>query len=283
MGRMFRIITEGPIEAVTAGAALAHPQESDFVSGGAPYIEVGGPKTVFHSQQAPIEQTPPPRGREYLSVNLQDLAKPAPRIATIAPDIVAFHHPQHAISAEYRELVGDLRRQVDGTGSRAIHFSAATRDRGTTTVVVNLAVTLAKEDDARVLVVDADFEHAMAARKLGLAEEPGLAEVLAQTTPLAWVVQPTAISNLQALSAGRLLKPESLAEMPRVLAQLRQWFDWILVDGGILGEQPGRDACLCAHDAAYIVARSGESVSAATRQVVSHHGGVLRGFITTQL
>ena len=66
MGRMFRIITEGPIEAVTAGAALAHSRESEpFVAGDAPYIEVGGPAPVFHlpktaPRTSPLEQTPPP-------------------------------------------------------------------------------------------------------------------------------------------------------------------------------------------------------------------------------
>ncbi len=287
MGRMFRIITEGPIEAVTAGAALAHsPEPEVFVSGGAPYIEVGGPHAVFHTPKVrpPLEQTPPPKSKEFLSVAMNALGpKATPRVATIANDVVAFHQPNHAISVEYRDLASDLRRQVNGSGSRTIAFAAAAKDRGTTTVVLNLGVTLANSDDSRVLIVDADFEQAAAARKLGAAEEPGLAEALAQTTPLAWLVQPTAVANLQVLAAGRTLNPATLGEFPRVLAQLRQWFDWILVDSGTLGEHPNRDAALAAHDATYLVAREDEVVPQSVRQQVSHHGGVLRGFITTQL
>src|SRR4051812_43862643 len=101
MGRMFRIITEGPIEAITAGAALAHSlKQEPFVGDDAPYIEVGGPSPVFHTpkqapRSLPIEQTPPPAAKpEYLSVSLQPLpAKTTPKASPIAAELVAFHDP----------------------------------------------------------------------------------------------------------------------------------------------------------------------------------------------
>src|SRR4051794_35393349 len=114
MGRMFRIITEGPIEAVSAGAALAHTSEPEaFVNGGAPYIEVGGPTAVFHGPKAthrPIEQTPPPvKSPEYLSVAMQAQSpKAVPATASVSPDIVAFHAPNHAVAAEYLTLTADM-------------------------------------------------------------------------------------------------------------------------------------------------------------------------------
>ena len=60
MGRMFRIISEGPIEAVTAGAALAHAPEEPFVSRNAPYIEVGGASPVFHAAHLSSRHHRPP-------------------------------------------------------------------------------------------------------------------------------------------------------------------------------------------------------------------------------
>lgn len=289
MGRMFRIITEGPIEAVTAGAALAHAHsaEEPFVSGGAPYIEVGSGAPVFHAPKAtrsiPIEQTPPPvKAKEYLSVALQPLAAKAVASAEpVASEIVAFHHPHHAVSAEYRELAADIRRQAGGVGEpKAVLFTAANRDRGTTTVLLNLAVTLAGE--SRVLVIDANFEHSGAAKKLGANDVPGLNEVLAQSTPLAWALQPTPVAKLQVLAAGSSLTEASISELPRVLTQLRQWFDWILIDGGTWGDRPNRDALASAYDSIYLVTRQGENASG-LRSQIARHGGLLRGFITTQI
>ena len=244
MGRMFRIITEGPIEAVTAGAALAHAPESEpFVSGEAPFIEVGGPSPVFHAQKPasrpiPLDQTPAPAAKphEYLSVSLHPIAlKATPKTSPIAPEIVAFHQPQHAVSGEYRELAEKIRRQVGDGGPKALLLTAAARERGTTTVLLNLAVTLA--DESRVLAIDADFDCPAAAARLGLSDVPGLSEALSQTTPLAWLLQPTIVANMQALSVGGTMKAATMADFSKVLTPLRKWFDWILVDGGIWGQR----------------------------------------------
>jgi Mrp family chromosome partitioning ATPase len=289
MGRMFRIITEGPIEAVTAGAALAHAAESEpFVVGDAPFIEVGGPAPVFQMPKAarpiPLEQTPPPAAKphEYLSVSLHPIAlKSAPKISPIAAEIVAFHQPDHEVSREYHELADKIRLQVGDGGPKALLLTAAARERGTTTVLLNLAATLA--DEARVLVIDADFDHPAAARMLGVSDVPGLSEALAQTTPLAWLLQPTVITNLQALSIGTSMKDATLADFPKIIAQLRKWFDWILVDAGIWGERPDRDAVSSSFDALYAVARHSDASLTALRPQTARHGGLLRGYITTQI
>lgn len=288
MGRMFRIISEGPIEAVTAGAALAHAPEEPFVSGNAPYIEVGGASPVFHApkptRSTPIEQTPPPAcSHEYLKVALQALAtKPAASQPLIAKEIVAYHQPNHAVSGEYRELAASIQRQNGAEGEpKAILLTSAGRDRGTTTVLLNLAVTLAAE--ARVLVIDADFDHSSASRMLGLAEVPGLSEVLTQSSPLAWALQPTPLPKLQVLASGSALTEAPIEELPRVLTQLRQWYDWILIDGGVWGERPSRDTISAAFDSIYLVTRQGETHAAAFKPQIARHGGLLRGFITTQL
>lgn len=305
MGRMFRIITEGSLDYPAGGgpAAVALPDPEPFVSGGAPYIEVGGPNGPVHSLPKPAPKavagvevtTPPPArppagGDRYLTVALHQIAPApaAPHPHAVTADVVAYHHPDHPASAGYRALADELRRQVGADGPKAVLLTAPAEDNGTTTVLLNLAVTLAREPGARVLVVDADFDHPGVGRKLGLADIPGLAEAMAGTLPLAWALQPTAVTRMQALAAGAATPATGTAfatDFPALLGQLRQWFDWVLVDGGVWGERPHRDATSPAFDGVYLVTRDEDPdrpVFATVRAQVAKAGGLLRGYITTK-
>jgi MinD-like ATPase involved in chromosome partitioning or flagellar assembly len=308
MGRMFRIVTEGPLEAVRSGAlAAVTPKTAEliaeadpFVAGEAPYIEIGGGASASNIQKkpaidpltitpAPVKTLPPkvPVSEAYLSVALQGMpTKPVQTLSPVAADIVAYHYPEHAVSHEYRTLAGEVRKQIGIDGPKAIQFTAASSDQGTTTVLVNLAVTLAKEPGTRVLVLDADFDRPTAARKLGLADLPGFGDVLAQTMPLAWVIQPTAVPKLQVLGTGKL-NPEHHAtlavDLPRIITQLRQWFDWILVDTGMWGERPQRDSASPAFDGVYLVTRHhDQDRHAGFAKQIHRAGGLLKGYVTTR-
>ncbi|MGL4422670.1 MAG: hypothetical protein ACRCZF_18520, partial [Gemmataceae bacterium] len=285
MGRMFRIITEGNLDYPTVTTATVTESEP-YVQGSAPFIEVGGPNGPITTIPKPIRKaepmviksapavmpipvpTRPMVDDRFLSVALHQIAPKAPPTipvvtpSTISADVVAYHHPDHAVSSEYRNLRDDLRKQAGPEiAPRAVLFSSAASDNGTTTVLLNLAVTLAKEAGTRVLVIDADLDRPGAAKKMGLSDIPGLAEVLAQNLPLAWALQPTAVPKLQLLGTGKATEATLAAlatEFPRMVTQLRQWFDWILIDGGVWGERPLRDSTSPAYDSIYLVTRQSE-------------------------
>jgi Mrp family chromosome partitioning ATPase len=301
MGRMFRIISEGSHEFPNGGPAVALTEAEPFIGGGAPFVEVGGPNGAVHSLPKPapklvatIDAPRPVQPRQaddrYLSVALHQIApKPNGSLPNgVASEVVAHHHPDHPVSAEYRALATDLRGQAGDDGAKAILLTAAETDCGTTTVLLNLAVTLAAEPGVRVVIVDAEFDRPAAARKLGLADMPGLAEVLAQEMPLAWAIQPTAVPRMQVLGAGNptvATAASFAADFPKLVVQLRQWFDWVLVDGGVWGERPYRDATGPAFDGVYLITRQNESERpeiAALRAEVAKLGGLLRGYITTR-
>ncbi len=302
MGRMFRLISEGSLDYPGRSVAV---ENGPFIEGSAPYIEVGGPQPVFHGlPKLPSRIAPPaPVAAEalksepvdeprYVAARMHGIApKPAVEaVPAVHPALVAFHHPDHASSEEYRKLRDELRRQTACDGaSKAILFTAAASDNGTTTVLLNLAITLAREPHTRVLVVDADFDRPSAARAMGLSDVPGLSEVLGQTMPAAWVLQPTPVAKLQVLGAGKPSAdtfPLMATDFPKLIGQLRQWFDWVLVDGGVWGERPHRDATSPAFDGVYLVTRQTEMdrpVFNNLRSQVARHGGLLRGFISTSV
>jgi len=226
----------------------------------------------------------------YLSVRFHDVAARQPRISAEGPDpaLVALHYPDHAVSGEYRLLRDEVSRQLPDATSRVVLFSAATPEAGTTTVLLNLAITLAQEGKARVLVVDGNVNRPGVASKLALKTAPGLCEVLAHRVPLAWAVQPSVVPSLQILAAGDATDATPAAvgrDFPKLLGQLRQWYDWVLVDGGMWGAMTERDAACPAADAVYLVTRDGDldrPEFLSLRGWVKELGGLLRGYVATR-
>ena len=75
-------------------------------------------------------------------------------------------------------------------------------------------------------------------------------------------------------------------DLPKLVTQLRQWFDWVLVDGGVWGVVPERDGTCPSADAVYLVTREadvGRTEFTGLRGWVKELGGVLRGFVTTKV
>jgi Mrp family chromosome partitioning ATPase len=283
----------------------------------APFIEIGGPTgPVLSSRLAAAEGqrlsepgrtfprivTPPPASpavthepttTPWLHVQFHDVLPQIPRTTVgLHPELIAYHFPEHPVSGEYRELRQAVSRQLPETTSRVLMFTAATTAAGTTTVVLNLAITLAREG-LRVLVMDGNWHDPAVAAKLGIRPAPGLAEVLHGQLPLPWALQPTVVPTLQALAAGSVAEAEEVQhgellrrDFSKLLTQLRQWFDWLLIDAGVWGVNPDRDATCRSADAVYLVTRADSTHRpefTGLRTWVKQLGGALRGYVTTHI
>ena len=298
MGRMFRIISE------KFDASHGHTRSGSgtAVNDVIPFVEVGGPDGFTTSIAAPkpvvrtqpvalvenkIVPSPNPLARpEYLSVRFHT-STVAPIVGSeIAPELVAYHEPHHEISGEYRTLRDEIRHQLNAIGPKVLLFTAARPESGTTTVLLNFAITLAAEPDAKVVIIDADFDSPTIAKKLVAADHHGLTDVLGNSVPLAWAVQPTTIPRVHVVPTGTAeLRPAAITDLPRILAQLKQSFDWVLIDAGRWGVMSDRDGVSANADAVYAVTRSTDLERlefTGLRNSVTHSGGTLRGYITTR-
>ncbi len=238
----------------------------------------------------PAPAAPTQESSRYLSVTFHRMPKVGLRILEtgVAPEIVTYHFPEHPISGEYSLVRDEIVRQYDEPGPKVTLFTANASHAGTTTVMVNFAVSLTKEFGSRVLLVDANLARPGIARRLGCAEGPGLCEVVGQTIPLAWALQPTPIPNIHVLSTGSPTDAteEAMAnDFPKLLTQLRQWFDWVVVDTGIWGDLPSAEATCHNADGVYLVSRSSDVELpgfGTLRGEVRSTGGIVRGFISTR-
>jgi Mrp family chromosome partitioning ATPase len=149
---------------------------------------------------------------------------------------------------------------------------------GTSTVLLNLGVTAAHQD-LRVMVVDANPQHASLARRLGHGVAKGLVEVLDGTLALDQAVVKTGIGSLHLLPAGAPSQCRLTSEaMSWLIAWLRERYDMILIDGPTIVDA----AVLVPHtDGIYLVLPQGEALANSAAPSVSRMGGRLCGLIHT--
>ncbi len=214
------------------------------------------------------------------------LRPPAERFA---PELIAFHQPEHATSEQYRLLVQSLRKQLSPRQSEVLLFAGATARHGAAPVAVNVAITLARQETFRVVVVDGDLDQPALAGLLGLEAAPGLADVLGGSASLQRVLQDSGVPNLFALVAGRTTSDSRLLlageSMRAILRHLRGRFDWVLVDAPCWDGRPDVVALGSACDAVHLVAPAAEADSDTVKELlrlVPVQGARLRGCILTE-
>ena len=306
--------TREPIEkpAAPVTAPLANPTTpADDEDSEVPFIEVGAP-TMKHGNLKPARDSAPvatilPLTRPTPAERESQPARPAPAEAfplyrisfqplpfarestgpaerRFARELVAFHQPDHPVAEQYRDLLHELEAQLGSEPGKSLLFTAAHPAAGTTTVLLNLAIACARGDRTRVAVVDANFSRPAVANRLGIAPAPGLRELLSRTVPLVWALQETGLPNLSALVDGQSTGEPDITAWPMVLEQLKQRFDWVLVDAAEWGhlELPALSG-KCS--ATYLVLGQADFAAPELNDMLAEiprHGGQLRGYILAQ-
>jgi Mrp family chromosome partitioning ATPase len=207
----------------------------------------------------------------------------------IAPEVIAYHQPDHPLSQQYRSVLAALMAQSPLGGAQALVLAAASSGAGTTSICVNLAVTHARQSRKLVVVVDANLRRPAIATCLGLADAPGLADVLTGRFPLSRALQETAQTNLLALSSGEPISASLQwppAEAVRsVLCQLRKQVDLVMVDAPSWDQGPELASLVTACDAVYLVLKPGEIEAPAVAdllRLIPHVGGHAAGYIVAE-
>jgi capsular exopolysaccharide synthesis family protein len=111
---------------------------------------------------------------------------------------------------------------------------------GKTVSSLNIAGILALRDDANVLLIEADFRRPTVSNKLGLPNEPGLANCLSGSCTLQdAIIRVEQFPNLYVLPVGKsVVNPAELLDTERwesVCAKVRGHFDYVILDTPPIG------------------------------------------------
>lgn len=168
-------------------------------------------------------------------------------------------------------LYASIMLSWSGNPPQALLIASAFPGEGKTTVALNLSYALAQQ--GKTCIVDADLRKGRLARALNLATNKGLSELLTQTSSLDEVLLAVpGQGNFSVLPAGKLTGNAGQLicseTMLQVLQELRQRFQFVVVDSApILPFVDGRALSTLA-DAVILVGRSGVTTRQAMRRSV---------------
>ncbi len=125
------------------------------------------------------------------------------------------------LGLEFRRIYLKISQSRSHPMPRTILVTSSTRGEGKTTTSACLAITLAREIEERVLLVDFDLRSPALHRALGIPSNSwGLAQMLAQRSFDERFVRSTVLPNLDFLGAGKSERPAS----ELVDAESVEWF-----------------------------------------------------------
>ena len=149
------------------------------------------------------------------------------------PRVTPSAKPVPCVAEEYRRMKHRLRRASSRDKVKVIQFCSAGQGEGTSTAVINFAVTLAAEGDS-VLLVDANLRSPTFHDSFGLERSQGLTDVLLEEKQPRDVIKNSGIANLSIVTSGALDENSAALLESRalslVLDQMKALADWVLMD-----------------------------------------------------
>jgi capsular exopolysaccharide synthesis family protein len=138
-----------------------------------------------------------------------------------------------ASADQFRTLRTRLQQAANGRTIHALIVTSPGRGEGRTQTAAGLALSMTREYDRRVCVVDANLRSPRLGDVFGVADGPGLADVLSERARLEDALVYIQEHNITVLPGGEATsQPELLGSiaMRRIMQSLRAQFDRIVID-----------------------------------------------------
>jgi capsular exopolysaccharide synthesis family protein len=148
--------------------------------------------------------------------------------------VVSLRDEDSLAAEKFRFLAVRLRYIQQRRPLKKLLVTSTVSEEGKSFVSLNLAITLARKQRQKVLLIEGDLRRPGITPQLGLQHLPGLCESLA--------IENDGLSNIVHLQNPRIwlmpagTPPENPLELmqsrrlPDFISQMEAWFDWIVID-----------------------------------------------------
>jgi protein-tyrosine kinase len=214
------------------------------------------------------------------------ILRPVEREAAVQPDpVIATDDDVRArlvtgtsstVSREqYRRVAAVLHEEQAEDQLSTLIVTSAVPGEGKTLTAVNLALTLSESYARRVLIIDADLRAPSVHVVLGMSNDAGLSDALAESGADLPIRQVT--TNLAVMTAGRAdLNPLAGLSSPRmgeILRDVATRFDWVLLDTSPVGVLPDAQVLARLVGGVILVIGAGSTPAAAVERAIAELGG----------
>ena len=175
-------------------------------------------------------------------------------------ELVVRNEPDSVMAESFRQTAAQMNKELVAGGHKSLLLISGMPEAGTTTIINNLAGSLAATG-LKVVVLDANFRRPRLEESFGVDRSArGLGDVLASEVPVDSVVITTA-DSVDLIGAGseinRVFERLNTSAMDDILEALKRRYDVVLIDGppGVVSGDALVLASKC--DATSLVVRAG--------------------------
>ena len=170
--------------------------------------------------------------------------KPGYSELSISPDtnVVALSSPESSYAQHFRMLGAKLCQMRTGCQLKTVLMTSPASGEGKTLTVVNLALTMARENNHKVLLIDANLRNSSVHSVLGVGREKGLSDLVKEGLRGNEIVCSTNVSNFHVVKAGNIYEnPTEIINTQRMrnfLSFSGKRFDWVFLDSPCILDYP---------------------------------------------
>ncbi len=186
------------------------------------------------------------------------------RVAPGAPVVLSQVEGDSFAAEQYRNLAFQVeqRKREQEDGSFVLATSSSDPGAGKTLTALNLALTLAREGERRVLLVEGDLWKPTFSQYLEIEDStPGMAQVLAGESTVDDAVATVWGTELDVLWAGQSGRTTGLMaqrRLARVVEEMKAEYEVVVIDSPPVMLASGRSLADCA-DAVLVLVRAGQT------------------------
>jgi capsular exopolysaccharide synthesis family protein len=149
------------------------------------------------------------------------------------PNIFEYYEDESSSAIEFRRLVRNIWKNMSKE-TKSLLVTSSNAGEGKTLITSNLAITIAKSEDKRVLLIDSDLRRPNIHSVFGVERNLGMRSILKGETTLEEAIQDTELENLKIIISERgeaspleLLESANLKE---IIDECKEQFDLIIFD-----------------------------------------------------